>query len=51
MPDCTHPIDIGRKNRLFAGSDTRGEILATAMTLIESATLNGLDPQAYLAAA
>ncbi|WP_055664193.1 transposase domain-containing protein, partial [Jannaschia seosinensis] len=34
---------------LFAGSDTGGETMARAMTLIESAKMNGLDPQAYLA--
>ena len=43
------PIGVGRKNWLFAGSDTGGETLARAMTLIESATMSGLDPQAYLA--
>ena len=43
------PIGIGRKNWLFAGNDAGGETLAKAMTLIESAKLNGLDPQAYLA--
>lgn len=42
------PIGIGRKNWLFAGNDAGGETLAKAMTLIESAKLNGLDPQAYL---
>ncbi len=43
------PIGIGRKTWLFAGNDAGGEILARAMTLIESAKLSGLDPQAYLA--
>jgi transposase len=43
------PIGIGRKNWLFAGSDTGGETLARAMTIIETAKLNGIDPQAYLA--
>ena len=43
------PIGVGRKNWLFAGSDTGGETLAHAMTLIESAKMNGLDPQVYLA--
>ena len=32
---------------LFAGSDTGGETLARAMTVIETAKMNGLDPQAY----
>ncbi|WP_201151884.1 IS66 family transposase [Rhodovulum sulfidophilum] len=43
------PIGIGRKNWLFAGSDSGGETLARAMTLIETAKMNGLDPQASLA--
>ncbi len=43
------PIGIGRKNWLFAGSDAGGETLASAMTIIETAKLSGLDPQAYLA--
>ena len=42
------PIGIGRKNWLFAGNDAGGQTLAKAMTLIESAKLNGLNPQAYL---
>ena len=42
------PIGIGRKNWLFTGNDAGGETLAKAMTLIESAKLNGLNPQAYL---
>ena len=43
------PIGIGRKNWLFAGSDSGGETLAWAMTLIETAKMSGLDPQAWLA--
>lgn len=43
------PIGIGRKNWLFAGADTGAETLARAMTIIETAKLNGLDPQLYLA--
>ena len=43
------PIGIGRKNWLFAGADTGAETLASAMTIIETAKMNGLDPQAYLA--
>ena len=43
------PVVIGRKNFLFAGSDAGGETLASAMTIIETAKFNGLDPQAYLA--
>lgn len=43
------PIVLGRKNFLFAGSDAGGEILADAMTVIETAKLSGLNPEAYLA--
>ena len=42
------PIGVGRKNWLFAGADTGAETLARAMTVIETAKMNGLDPQAYL---
>ena len=41
-------IAIGRKNYLFAGSDTGGERAAAIYSLIETAKLNGLDPEAYL---
>ena len=41
-------IAIGRKNWLFAGSDDGGERAAVVYTLIETAKLNGLDPEAYL---
>jgi transposase len=43
------PIGVGRRNWLFAGADTGGETLARALTVIETAKMNGLDPQAYLA--
>ena len=43
------PIAVGRKNWLFAGSNSGGETLAKAMTIIETAKLCGLDPQSYLA--
>jgi transposase len=43
------PVAIGRKNFLFAGSDAGGERLADALTLIETAKLHGLNPEAYLA--
>ena len=43
------PIVLGRKNFLFAGSDAGGEILADTMTVIETAKLSGLNPEAYLA--
>ena len=43
------PIGVGRRNWLFAGADTGAETLARAMTIIETAKMNDLDPQAYLA--
>lgn len=43
------PVALGRRNWLFAGSDAGGETLADAMTIIETAKLSGLDPEAYLA--
>ncbi|MCA8928582.1 MAG: transposase [Alphaproteobacteria bacterium] len=41
-------IALGRKNWLFAGSERGGRSAATAYTLIETAKLNGIDPQAWL---
>ena len=41
-------VAIGRKNYLFAGSDLGGVRAAAMYTLIETAKLNGLDPEAYL---
>ncbi|CAN2532682.1 IS66+family+transposase+IS66 [Methylocapsa aurea] len=42
-------IALGRKSWLFAGSDRGGERAAVIYTLIASAKLNGVDPQAWLA--
>jgi len=42
------PLVLGRKNYLFAGSDSGGVRAAKMYTLIETAKLNGLDPEAYL---
>jgi transposase len=42
------PLALGRKNYMFAGSDAGGERAAAAYTLIETAKLNDLDPEAYL---
>ena len=39
---------LGRKNYLFAGSDAGGERAAAIYSLIGTAKLNGLDPEAYL---
>ncbi|HTV89301.1 MAG TPA: IS66 family transposase, partial [Stellaceae bacterium] len=42
-------VAIGRKNYLFAGSDAGGHRAAAMYSLIESAKLNGLNPQLYIA--
>ena len=42
------PVAIGRKNWMFAGSQGGGRAMAIAFTLIETAKLNGIDPQAWL---
>ena len=41
-------VALGRKNYLFAGSDSGGERAAAIYSLIGTAKLNGLDPEAYL---
>jgi transposase len=41
-------VALGRKNYLFAGSNVGGERAAAIYSLIGSAKLNGLDPEAYL---
>jgi len=43
-------VALGRKNYLFAGSDGGGERAATFYSLLGSAKLNGIDPEAYLTA-
>jgi transposase len=42
-------IALGRKSWLFAGSDRGGERAAVMLTLIHTAKLNNVDPQAWLA--
>ena len=41
-------VAIGRQNFLFAGADSGGERAAAMYSLIGSARLNGIDPEAYL---
>jgi hypothetical protein len=41
-------VALGRKNYLFAGSDRGGDRAATFYSLIGTAKLNGLNPEAYL---
>ncbi len=42
------PVALGRKNYLFAGSDAGGDQAASIYTLVQTARLNGLNPEAYL---
>jgi transposase len=42
------PIAIGRRNWTFAGSNAGGERAAAIYSLVETAKLHGLDPEAYL---
>ena len=41
-------IALGRKNYLFAGSNAGGERAAAIYTLIQTAKLNGINPEIYL---
>src|SRR5512147_442781 len=41
-------VALGRKNWLFAGSDTGGDRAAVVYSLVETCKLNGIDPEAYL---
>jgi transposase len=41
-------IAIGQKNSLFTGSERGGLSAAIAYTLIKTAKLSGIDPQAWL---
>ena len=42
------PVALGRKNSMFAGSDAGGRHWAILSTLIQTAKLNGIEPQAWL---
>ena len=43
-------VALGRKNFLFMGSNAGGERAAAMYSLIGTAKLNGIDPEAYLSA-
>jgi len=43
------PIGLGRKNYLFMGSVGGGKAAAIAYTLIETAKMNNVDPEDWLA--
>ena len=42
-------IAVGRKNWMFAGADCGGERAAAMYSLLETAKLNGVNPQHWLA--
>jgi transposase len=41
---------FGRKDYLFSGSDAAGQRAACIYTIVETAKMNGVNPQAYLTA-
>lgn len=43
------PVALGRKNHLFAGSDAGAKRWAIICSLVETAKLNNVEPQAYIA--
>ena len=48
IENAIRPIAVGRKNWLFAGSETAGKRAAAIMSLIATAKANGLESHAWL---
>lgn len=48
IENAIRPVAIGRKNWLFAGSETAGKRAAAIMSLLATAKANGRDPHAWL---
>ena len=48
IENAIRPIALGRKNWLFAGSETAGQRAAAIMSLLTTAKANGRDPHAWL---
>ena len=46
--NAIRPVALGRKNWLFAGSNSGGERAALFYTLVRTARLNSVEPEAYL---
>ena len=46
--NLVRPLKLGAKNWLFAGSDAGGRRAALFYTLIRTAMLNGVEPEAWL---
>ena len=48
-PQAIRSLALGRRNWLFAGSDRGGQRASIMYSLITTAKMNGIDPQAWLA--
>lgn len=48
IENAIRPVALGRKNWLFAGSETAGQRAAAIMSLLATAKANGRDPHAWL---
>lgn len=48
VENSIRPIALGKKNRLFVGSERAGRRAAAIQTLLGTARLNDLDPAAWL---
>lgn len=48
IENAIRPITLGRKNWLFAGSETSGQRAAAIMSLFATAKANGVEPHAWL---
>jgi hypothetical protein len=46
--NAVRPVTLGRKNWLFAGSDSGGERAAIMLTSLRTAKLNGVEPEAWM---
>ena len=50
VENAIRPVPLTRKNALFAGSDNGAETWARIASLIGTCRLNGVNPEAYIAA-
>jgi hypothetical protein len=48
IENAIRPVALGRKNWLFAGSETAGKRAAAIMSLLATVKANGHEPQAWL---
>ena len=48
VENAIRPVAVGRKNWLFAGSESAGQRAAAIMSLLATAKANGLEPHAWL---